>query len=153
MKTGFDIVAEPKGKTYIDLLNFAVSRCESFSLVWRDQLEFAPSAYEIEHALKPFLVSNIRTDEWPGTKLIGHEAIVRRYRLTNESVELLHVAEGLYDWLQPNLPEDLVFYSSGDVVWLTTISHEHEAWFEDESLLPAEIYAYAPGIKIKERRR
>jgi hypothetical protein len=36
-----------------------------------------------------FLVSNVRTDEWPGTKLIGHEAMVRRYRVSDESVMLL----------------------------------------------------------------
>ncbi|MGI8898266.1 MAG: hypothetical protein ACR2IB_07715 [Pyrinomonadaceae bacterium] len=149
MKPVFDIEAEPKGKTYIDLLNFASSRCESFSLVWRDQFEFEPSAYEIKHALKPFLVSNIRTDEWPGTKLFAHDAIVRRYRVADESIELLHASGGLYSWLQPNLPEDLAFYTSGDVVWLATISHEHEAWFLDESLLPAEIYGYVPDIKIR----
>src|SRR5215204_3792972 len=113
MKPIFDIVAEPEGKTYIDLLNFAASRCEPFSLVWRDQFMFGPSAYEIKHALKSFLISNVRTDGWPGTKLIGHEAIVRRYRVADESIKLLHAAGGLYSWLQPNLPEDLAFYSTG----------------------------------------
>ena len=152
MKPVFDIVAEPKGQTYIDLLNFAASRCESFCLVWRDQFTFEQSAYEIKHMLKPFLVSNVKTDEWPGTKLIGHEAIVRRYRIADESVKLLHAAGSLYSWLQPNLPEDLAFYASGDTVWLASISHEHEAWFLDESLRPAEIYAYVPDIKIKEHK-
>ena len=153
MKPVFDIVAEPKGQTYFDLLDFAASRCESFSLVWRDQFHFANSAYEIKHALKPFLLSNVRTDEWPGTKLIGHDAIVRRYRVSNESVKLLQKAEGLYSWLQPALPEDLAFYVSEDVVWLASISHEGEAWFLDASLTTAEIYAYVPRIKIRESRR
>lgn len=152
MKPKFDIVVEPKGKTYIDLLNFAASRCESFALVWRDHSRFEPSAYEIKHALKPFLVSNIKTDEWPGTKLIGHEAMVRRYRVEDQSLKVLHVAGSLYSWLQPGLPEDLSFYASGDAVWLASISHEKEAWFVDESLRPAEIYAYVPHIKIKEHK-
>ena len=110
MKPKFDIVAEPKGQTYIDLLNFAASRCDSFSLVWRDQFIFEQSAYEVKQALKPFRVTNVKTDEWPGTKLIGHEAIVRRYRVEEESVKLLHIAGSLYSWLQPQLPEDLAFY-------------------------------------------
>jgi hypothetical protein len=148
MKPTFDIVAEPKGQTYIDLVAFAASRCGSFSLVWRDQFQFEQSAYEIKHALKPFLISNDRTDEWPGTKLIGHEAIVRRYRVADESVKLLHVAGTLYSWLQPNLPEDLAFYASGDTAWLASISHESQAWFLDGSLRSAEIYAYVPHIKI-----
>lgn len=150
MKPAFDIVAEPKGQTYIDLLNFAVSRCASFSLVWRDGFRFENSADEIKHALRPFLVSSIKTDEWPGTKLIGHKAMVRRYRATDESVELLQRAGSLYSWLQPNLPEDLSFYASGEVIWLASISHERKAWLLDESLRPAEIYAYVPHIKIKE---
>jgi hypothetical protein len=150
MKPTFDIVAEPQGQTYIDLINFAASRCSSFSLVWRDQFKFESSAYDIKFALKQFLLSNDRTDEWPGTKLVGHEAIVRRYRVADESVKLLHVACGLYSWLQPNLPEDLAFYTSEDRAWLASISHEGQAWFIDRSLRSSEIYAYVPQIKIRE---
>ena len=152
MKPTFDIDAEPRGQTYIDLLNFAASRCASFSLVWRDQFQFEGSAYEIKQALKPYLVANDRTSEWPGTILIGHEAIVRRYRITEESISLLHKADGLYSWLQPKLPEDLAFYTAEDAVWMASTSHEGEAWFIDESLRPAEIYAYVPQIKIKAHR-
>ena len=152
MEPKFDIVAEPKGQTYIDLLDFALARCQSFSLVWRDQFKFEQSAYEIKNALHPFQLSNVRTDEWRGTKLIGHEAVVRRYRVSDESVKLLYVAGSLYSWLQPKLPEDLAFYSMGDVSWLASISHEGRAWFLDESLMPEEIYAYAPGIKVREHK-
>jgi hypothetical protein len=152
MRSSFDIVAEPRGQTYIDLLNFAGSRCDSFSLVWSDRFKLEQSAYEIKHALKPFLVSNDRTNQWPGTTLIGHEAIVRRYSVADESVKLLHVAGGLYAWLHPNLPEDLVFYSSANTPWLVSVSHDHEAWFLDTSLRSAEIYAYVPRIKIIERK-
>lgn len=152
MKPVFDIVAEPKDQTYIDLLDFAATRCESFSLVWHAQFRFENSAYEIKHSLRPFILSNIRTDEWPGTKLIGHEAIVRRYRVSGESIKLLYTAQSLYSWLQPKLPEDLAFYSSGDVLWLGSISHEHVACFFDPDLKTAEIFAYAPGIKLREHK-
>ena len=152
MKPVFDIIAEPKAQTYIDLLNFAASKCESFSLVWRDQFRFEKSAQEIRDALQPFLISNVRTDEWPGTKLIGHQAIVRRYRVSDESVKLLHPASGLYSWLEPNLPEDLAFYRPGDRVWLASIGHEQAAWFLETSLKAAEIYAHVPNIKIKEHK-
>ena len=152
IKPKFDIVAEPKGETYTNLLNFAAAHCESFSLVWRDQFKFEQSAYDIKFALKPFQISNVRTDEWLGTKLIGHEAIVRRYRVSDESVKLLYAAGSLYSWLQPKLPEDLAFYSTGEAGWLASISHEDRAWFLDESLLAEEIYAYVPGIDIKEHK-
>jgi hypothetical protein len=152
MKPAFEIVAEPKGQTYIDLLEFAASACSSFSLVWRDQFKFEQTAYEIKRALQPFLISNERTDEWPGTTLIGHKALVRRYRVTEESVQQLRAAEGLYAWLHPNLPEDLAFYSSEDMAWLASISHEGQAWLLDHSLRAAEIYAWVPHIKIREHK-
>jgi len=147
MKPTFEITAEPRGQTYIDLLNFAASRCSSFSLVWA--FNFEQSTYDIKHALKPFLLSNKKTNEWPGTKLIGHEALVRRYKVADESVKLLHAAGGLYAWLQPKLPEDLAFYTSDNAVWLASISHEGQAWLIDETLKPAEVYAYVPKIKIR----
>lgn len=150
MKPTFDIVAEPQGQTYIDLLDFAASRCESFSLVWRDQFHFEQSAYDIKHELRPFLISNDRTNEWPGTILIGHEAIVRKYRVASESIKLLHIADALYAWHEPRLPEDLAFYDSDNKTWLAAISHEGQAWFLDQSLSSAEIYAYVPDLKIKQ---
>jgi hypothetical protein len=149
MKPVVDIVAEPKGQTYIELLDFASARCESFSLVWRKQFQFEPSAHQIANALKPFLISNLSTDEWPGTKLIGHEAIVRRYRMTDKSVKVLRSVGGLYSWLEPKLPEDLAFYSSGQVGWLASVSHERDAWFLDRSLSLDEICEHVPGIEIK----
>jgi len=152
MKPTLDIVAEPRGQTYIDLLNFAASRCQSFSLVWRDQFHFEQSAYDIKHDLKPFLISNDRTNEWPGTTLIGHEAIVRKYRVANESIKLLQISAGLYGWHQPRLPEDLAFYDFDNRTWLASISHEGQAWFLDQSLSSEEIYAYVPDLRIKQHR-
>src|SRR5207253_2240745 len=142
MKPMIDIVAEPVGQTYIDLLEFAASRCASFSLVWREQFRFEQSALQIADSLTPFLLSDVRTNEWLGTKLLGHQAIVRQYRVTDDAIDILCSVYGLYDWLQPGYPEDPAFYSSGKIGWLASISHEREAWFLDESLRPAEIYAY-----------
>ena len=153
MKPVIDIVAEPKGQTYIDLLNFAAARCESFSLVWRKQFQFESSAHQVANSLKPFLISNVRTDEWLGTKLIGHEAIVRQYRTTDKSIKILGSLSGLYSWLQPKFPEDLAFYSTGNVGWLASISHERDAWFLDESLSLDEIYDHVSGIEIRKHKR
>ena len=152
MKPVFDIIAEPKAQTYIDLLHFAAFQCESFSLVWRDQFRVEKSADEIKEALQPFLISSVRTAEWPGTKLIGHQATVRHYRVSDESVKLLYRAGSLYSWLEPNLPEDLAFYGPGERVWLASISHEHVAWFLQASLKAAEIHAHVPTIKIREHK-
>jgi len=153
MEPVIDIAAEPRGQTYIDLLNFAASRCESFSLAWREQFRFEPSAHQIANSLEPFLISNVKTDKWLGTNLIGHEAIVRQYRVSDKSIKILCSVSGLYSWLQPTFPEDLAFYSSGKVGWLASVSHEHDAWFLDESLSLDEIYSHVSGIEIRKHKR
>lgn len=149
MKPMINIVAEPIGQTYIDLLELAAARCASFSLVWREQFRFEQSALQLADLLKPFLLSEVRTDEWLGTKLFGHQAIVRQYRVTDDAIDILCSVDGLYAWLEPGYPEDLAFYSSGNIGWLASISHEREAWFLDESLSLDEIYGHVPGIEIK----
>jgi hypothetical protein len=149
MKPMIAIVTEPVGQTYIDLLEFAAARCASFSLVWQEEFRFEQSALQLADALKPFLLSEVMTDEWPGTQLLGHQAIVRQYRATDNAIDILCSVDGLYSWLEPSYPEDLAFYSSGNIEWLASISHEHEAWFLDESLSLDEVYSHVSGIEIK----
>jgi hypothetical protein len=99
----------------------------SFSLVWRDQLPFGPSAQAIELELSPYLLREERTSEWPGTQLLRHEAIVRHYKLCKESIRVLLKSTRLYAWLSPDLPEDLTFYMPDGIPWLTSIAHENDA--------------------------
>ena len=84
------IVDEPADEVYQGLLAFASRARSLFSLVWREQLKFEKSAHEIAGRLKPDLVSEARTDEWPGTQLVGHLAIVRTYRLSGNALALLN---------------------------------------------------------------
>jgi hypothetical protein len=146
MHSEINIAEEPRGETYQALLRFAVSRCQRFSLVWCDQLAFHPAAWEVASTLEPYLVARVRTDAWPGTQLLGHQATVGYYQSTPEAVAVLETAHGLYSWLSPLLPEDLAFYSSEGKLWLGSISHERDAWFQTEELSRAEILQSVPGL-------
>jgi hypothetical protein len=143
-----DILTEPKGQTYASLIEFAGTRCVSFSLSWRKQFRFNQTAHRIADLLKPFLVSMVSTSEWPGTQLIGHGAILRRYRIADRSLKVLGEVSGLYSWMSPELPEDLAFYSTSGECWLASISHERQAWFQDERLTLEEIRTRVPGIEV-----
>src|SRR5262245_60352804 len=103
---------EPRGATYVALLQFALQRGSLFSLVWRDQLRFSPAAALVAENLQPDLVIERRTDEWPGTRLFGHLAIVRSYRLSPAALSTLAEAARLYAWIVPDRPEDLAFYTA-----------------------------------------
>ncbi len=142
------IAEEPRGETYLALLRFAAAHCESFSLVWRNQITFHHAALQIAAILEPYLQKAITTDEWPGTKLLGHTAVVRHYRITARSMDVLKAVPGLYSWLWRDYPEDIAFYSSGCKLWMGTISHENEAWFADPLLSRDEILEQVPGIVL-----
>jgi hypothetical protein len=124
------LLSEPADSAYLQLLAFAESRATTFSLVWREQLSFDPSAESIEASLRPFLEREVRTSEWPGTQIIGHFAIVRFYRLTPVSAEVLALASGLYAWVAPQLPEDLAFYAADGRCWLGSVAHEQDSFVD-----------------------
>ena len=144
-----NILSEPSGPVYRSLLAFAAQRSSLFSLVWRRQLAFDASADALATSLRPHLDNEKETSEWPGTELLGHTAIVRRYRLSPESTSLLASAESLYAWLAPQRPEDLAFYTSEGRCWLGSIAHERDAYVD---LDPAEfelLRAAVPGLDIR----
>jgi hypothetical protein len=151
MSAMIDILEEPRGTQYDELLALATELCGSFSLVWRDQLEHGESAQEIQRSLTSYLVQEKRTDEWPGTQLLGHLATVRQYRVEVGSIQVLKRARGLYSWLAPDYPEDLAFYTPNGAVWLGSIAHEKDAWFAASPGLEAQVTRRIPGLKVSTR--
>src|SRR5262249_20126624 len=122
------ISEEPKAETYLSLLNFALHTNSLFSLVWRDHHGFHQPAFAIEEELRPNLVKELRTDEWPGTRLLGHFATVRLYRMSPEALSVLAEAKRLYAWVTPKRPEDLSFYVSESRPWFGSIAHERDSF-------------------------
>ncbi len=120
--------------------------------MWRDQLVFEPTAEEIAVALKSALIKEDRTDEWPGTKLLGHMATVRHYQITDRTVAILDRAPGLYAWQAPVLPEDLIFYEGDGSVWLGSIAHEKDAWFEGGPEMETILHTRLPELAVARRQ-
>ena len=132
-----DILAEPAGDAYARLIDLATCYCERFSLIWRAG-ELCEPAIEIE--LAPHLVSEERVVEWPGTKLLGGPpAIMRTYQLSTLSSRVLKAANRLYAWQHPERPEDLALYTASGQLWLGSIAHEGDAWFEDGAATASEL--------------
>jgi len=115
---------------YKKLLDRAMNESDEFSLVWRHEFKFKKSASLIQEKLSAFLVSELTTSSWPGTELIGGLATVRKYKVSAQSLAILHAVNNVFDWLAPKHPEDLAFYKHGKVVF-ASIAHEKEAWFEE----------------------
>ena len=120
----YEIINEPKNGIYSKLIDFLTIRCDSFILIKRDQLEFNQNCCKIIDLLKPYLIKKTNSNEWPGTKLFGHSAIIYSFECNCKTGLILkNACNGLYSWLSPDLPEDICFYIS-DEPFLITISHE-----------------------------
>lgn len=63
------------------------------------------------------------------------------YRLESQTAHVLKTAaHRLYEWLHPDLPEDLAFLDDQREAWLVSIAHEEDAYvtlpdWEVQSLL------------------
>lgn len=115
---------EPKGTTYKELLDLAFSLCDELLLVKRDQLELNKNAENFIEDIKPYIKEIRKQDEWPGTTLLGHYADVYYLYCNHELKEIFkRKTERLYQWLTPELLEDICFFKNGEV-WLATVAHE-----------------------------
>ena len=148
MPTLRTIAVEPVGATYVALIRFAAAEASTFSLVWRHQLEFGPAAHELAEALRPSMIRQQVTDEWPGTRLLGHAAIVRFYRMSPAALDVLVSANRLYGWMAPGRPEDLAFYTTAGHCWLGSIAHEEDAFVDSDAVDVSRVVAAVPGLEF-----
>jgi hypothetical protein len=133
----------PRG-LYGDILDYAVGKSTTFLLVVRDSLGLSSGATELLEQLRSFQVKDCRASRWPGTELLDGTARVVEYTYTPESKDILkQVAKGLFDWEQPDLPEDLCLLRASGDVWMGTTSHERDAFFE---MQPGEMSAMLSHI-------
>ena len=74
---------------------------------------------------------------------------MKEYDFVDGSADILvKAADGLFDWLEPRLPEDLCLLRSDGSPWLVTITHERDAYFvmsREEGLL---LTSHIPSLRI-----
>ena len=153
MRATFDIISEPVEETYRQLLANCVTYSSTILLVVREPSLLSDSARTFLEGVEMHLLSKGNQSEWPGTVLVGHTADVYRYRLHPEVLlKLQTAARRLYQWVQPDLPEDLCLVRSDGSPTLVTIAHERDGYLtvteaEAENLLVA-----IPHLKLSKRR-
>jgi hypothetical protein len=126
------ITKEPVGALYRKLIEIAVSQSARAYLVTRlDNGELSARAMDALALLKSERIECRASSEWPGTELLnGATATVSEYRCTPRLAEALSsLASGLYEWVEPELPEDLGFLRTDGSPWLASIAHERDAFF------------------------
>lgn len=119
------------GERYKQLIEAAQACCSQFLCVVRPTIELSEHAASFLDQCHPHLRSKTSESAWPGTQLLDDNAIIYRVELVERTRKLLVTfAEGLGDWQQPDLPEDLCFLSSTGAPWLISITHEDYYYFE-----------------------
>jgi hypothetical protein len=125
----YRIGLEPEGDVYAGLLGTALTVSKSGLLVVRDTIELASSGAAILEELDGFMLHKARSNRWPGTTLLEPGATVYRFAVCPESIDVLcRAANALYEWQQPDRPEDLAFLRGDETPWLISIAHEGEAF-------------------------
>lgn len=124
-----DILSEPTGEKYRLLLAGLSKFCPGFLLVVRDEIPLNPRGTSILAELAGFLRGKERSTRWPGTELLSGEATVYTFELNEETLHILATrVQGLYEWKQPENPEDLCLLLENGSPLLVTISHEGDSF-------------------------
>lgn len=115
---------------YHEIIRYSLNTCTSFQLVIRKSIINNNSVNKILKDLHSFFINKTESSEWPGTKLTSEQASIFVFQLNNISARILiESTDGLFEWIQPDLPEDLCLIRSNGIPWLITISHEKDAYF------------------------
>lgn len=127
------------GEYYNALLDYAFEQADYFMLAWMEYgneygiHNFSKEAYEIQKLLSPYIVK-IRSDlHWPGSspvplgtcKIIGQVVF---YITAPEAKQVLKRVAGLFDWINPDYPQDLAFFKENKC-WFYSVAHEKMASF------------------------
>lgn len=117
-KRHYDVLEEPRGEVYRGLLRYLSQLCSLFVLLTNPTDTLGERGRLALKALSPDLVEHRITLYWPGVSPPSdgelercspqHAPTVYLFRLTEHSLSiLLTISDGLWDWEEPDLPENL----------------------------------------------
>jgi len=123
--------AEPRGVTYAQLVDFSCHIASTMLLIVQNpDTAPGPRIREKLEKLKGFQLNVVLGREWPGTVLLSkNQASIYSYRVASGLSELLKaMASRLFEWVNPEAPEDICFLRDDRRAILTTTSHEEDAY-------------------------
>jgi hypothetical protein len=147
VRNNYTLTSEPGKSIYDQLIDYSLDYCTIFLLVTRHSISVSKSAKDVLDRLQSFLFYQQEEASWPGTELLEGTATVYRYRLTPESASILtDVADGLFSWTQPQLPEDLILIRDDGSPLLVSISHEKDGYLELSTEERSDLISRIPDI-------
>lgn len=126
MRIRREISSEPIGEAYRSLIRFCGAHSRTCGFVFRGLDVPHCQLFAEERSL---IDARFRvTSDWPGTRLVGHSAVIMEFDAQAGSVFAEHASPGLYSWIAPTLPEDLHFVREDGSILLASCAHERFAF-------------------------
>ncbi|MBS4220024.1 hypothetical protein KHA96_17060 [Bacillus sp. FJAT-49711] len=142
----WDLVENPEGETYRQLIKVLVEHSDKFYFVTRKELKYNQ---DILAQFKPYILETYKTKKWANTITKGPAATVYVMETNRDTCKLLQQsANSLYDWVAPNLPEDLTFLKN-NFAWFSCTSHEEFGGFSIRSEYYKKLLDKITGLKIE----
>jgi hypothetical protein len=149
----FDILSEPAGRAYHQLLDECAVYSTTVLLVVRDTQYLSPSATAFLETAEPWRLSKELKSEWPGTIMKEFLATIYTYRFDDALLRKLQTtATRLYQWVQPELPEDPCFLRPDGRPLLVTIAHESDSYLDITESEADRLMGAIPSLKLSRRR-
>jgi hypothetical protein len=141
----WELLENPSGETYCHFIEVLCDYSDMFYFVTRKELKYKP---EILAKFEPYVIETYNTKEWANTETKGPAATVYVIEANRDTCKLLQQsAKSLYDWVAPNLPEDLTF-KKNDFAWFSCTTHEEFGGFSIRSDYYRKLLDQVPGLKI-----
>lgn len=119
---------------------------DKFYFVTRGELKYDQKVLD---QFQPYVIETYKTKKWANTVTKGKAATVYVIEANIHSCQLLQeLANSLYDWVAPNLPEDITFIKN-DFVWFTCTTHEQFGGFMIRSEYYRNLIRQIEGLKIE----
>lgn len=145
-----NIATEIEDEKYKNLLNFCLDHCSRFLFVIRPNINLETRGKRLLKELEPYLIGSEIADRWPGTHLLSTNANIFTYELNVFSVrKLQEYANSLFQWRNPELPEDLCFLDGRNSPILVNIAHEKDSYIETNKSTEAIFKSFFDTIGIR----
>lgn len=142
----WSLVENQTGEVYQQLINVLCSYSDKFYFITRKELSYD---MKIIKNFEPYIVETYKTKKWANTMTDGPSATVYVIDVNPETCLLLQqLANSLYDWVSPKLPEDLTFIKNNHP-WFTSTAHEEFAIFSIRSDYYRNIMKKIDGLTIQ----
>jgi hypothetical protein len=148
--TQYELVREPRGEVLDRLIAEAVGVCDRFTFE-RSEMVLHDRAELVLERLKPFLIGCEKKSETPGSIMLPEDAITLcTYRLDADSATVIREsARRLYDWVEPDLPQDLSFLRQSEP-WLINLAADRASFLVSSPSEAQRLQAAIPGLQLRQ---